>query len=205
MAPRRSTPISPSRRWSRSARENGLPLDGLRGAEELHQGGRQGHAEGDVQDGHLDLPVLLRRADLRRGRPVVARFVEKYFTGTATTIEGVGLPEIAEEAVRRHRDAYGDNPIYARHARRRRRLRLPPARRGPCLDAGDRSRRLQHAVRGNLPDEYKAFARDDQRAERAAADHPRPDAAEARPTQPIAARGGRAGRATSSSASPPAR
>ena len=39
-------------------------------------------------------------------------FVEKYFTGTATTIEGVGLREIAREAVERHRHAYGDNPIY---------------------------------------------------------------------------------------------
>ncbi len=39
-------------------------------------------------------------------------FVEKYFTGTATTVEGVGIREIAEESVRRHRDAYGDNPIY---------------------------------------------------------------------------------------------
>ncbi len=35
----------------------------------LHQGDRQGAAQGDVQDGHLHLPVLLRRADLRRGRP----------------------------------------------------------------------------------------------------------------------------------------
>ena len=34
----------------------------------LHQGGRQGHPQGDVQDGHFDLPVLLRRADFRRGR-----------------------------------------------------------------------------------------------------------------------------------------
>ena len=35
----------------------------------LHQVGRQGPAQGDVQDGHLDLSVLLRRADFRRGRP----------------------------------------------------------------------------------------------------------------------------------------
>ena len=35
----------------------------------LHQVDRQGPAEGDVQDGHLDLSVLLRRADFRRGRP----------------------------------------------------------------------------------------------------------------------------------------
>ena len=34
--------------------------------------------------------------------------------------------------------------------------------------------RLQHAVRGNMSDEYKAFASTDQRAERAAA---RPSAA----------------------------
>ena len=39
-------------------------------------------------------------------------FVENCFTGTATTIEGAGFAEIAEEAVARHRNAYGDNPIY---------------------------------------------------------------------------------------------
>ena len=39
-------------------------------------------------------------------------FVDRYFTGTATTIEGVGLAEIAEETVRRHRDAFGDSPVY---------------------------------------------------------------------------------------------
>ena len=39
-----------------------------RGAEELHQGSRQGHPQSHLQDGDLDLPVLLRRADLRRGR-----------------------------------------------------------------------------------------------------------------------------------------
>src|SRR5947207_31359 len=39
-------------------------------------------------------------------------FVGRYFTGTATRIEGVGLAEIAEEAVRRHRDAFSDAPIY---------------------------------------------------------------------------------------------
>ena len=40
-------------------------------------------------------------------------FVEKYFTGTASMIEGIGIEEVAEEAVRWHRDAYGNNPIYA--------------------------------------------------------------------------------------------
>ncbi len=37
----------------------------------LHQVDRQGPAQGDVEDGHLDLPVLLRCADFRRGRPQV--------------------------------------------------------------------------------------------------------------------------------------
>ena len=84
-------------------------------------------------------------------------FVDQYFTGTATTIEGVGLREIAQEAVERHRHAYGDNLIYH-----------------DMLDVGGdygfRLRgedhawtpqsvaRLQHAVRGNSLDEYRAFA-----------------------------------------------
>ncbi len=41
-----------------------------------------------------------------------SEFVEKYFTGTATTVEGAGLQQIAEEAVSWHRQAYGDAPIY---------------------------------------------------------------------------------------------
>jgi glutamate synthase (NADPH) large chain len=84
-------------------------------------------------------------------------FVEKYFTGTATTIEGVGLREIAQEAVERHRHAYGDNPIYHEmldvggdYAFR---LRGEAHAWTPQTVAG-----LQHAVRGNSPEEYRAFA-----------------------------------------------
>ncbi len=40
-------------------------------------------------------------------------FIDKYFAGTASMIEGVGVEEIAAEAVRWHNDAYGNNPIYA--------------------------------------------------------------------------------------------
>ncbi|MDQ7011128.1 MAG: glutamate synthase large subunit [Mariprofundaceae bacterium] len=39
-------------------------------------------------------------------------FVEKYFTGTPTQIEGAGLAEVAEEAARWHRDAYGNAHVY---------------------------------------------------------------------------------------------
>jgi hypothetical protein len=80
----------------------------------LRQGGRQGPVQGDVQDGHLDLPVLLRRTDLRRRRPGDP-FVDQYFTGTSTTIEGIGLDEVAAEAVRWHRDAFGSAQIYRKH------------------------------------------------------------------------------------------
>ncbi|MGA8928311.1 MAG: glutamate synthase-related protein, partial [Pseudolabrys sp.] len=84
-------------------------------------------------------------------------FVDKYFTGTHTRIEGVGLAEIAEETVRRHRDAFSDAPIYR-----------------SMLDVGgdyavrvrgedhvwtaETVSRLQHAVRGNSQDHYRAFA-----------------------------------------------
>jgi glutamate synthase (NADPH/NADH) large chain len=85
-------------------------------------------------------------------------FVAEYFTGTATRIEGVGLDEIAEETVRRHRDAFGDAPIYRN-----------------ALDVGGEYQyrvrgedhawtaatvaALQHAARGNLPDEYREYAK----------------------------------------------
>jgi len=87
-----------------------------------------------------------------------ADFVATYFTGTATRIEGVSIDEIAEEAMRRHRDAFGDSPV----------LRA-------MLDVGGeyavRVRgedhvwnattvsTLQHAVRGNSQDKYRAFAK----------------------------------------------
>ena len=41
-----------------------------------------------------------------------SEFVERYFTGTATTVEGASLAEIAAETVARHRAAWGDAPIY---------------------------------------------------------------------------------------------
>ncbi len=42
-------------------------------------------------------------------------FVEKYFTGTPTTVEGIGLDEVAEETVRRHSSAFGGEQIYRKH------------------------------------------------------------------------------------------
>ncbi|MDD5471558.1 MAG: glutamate synthase-related protein, partial [Sideroxydans sp.] len=39
--------------------------------------------------------------------------IEKYFPGTATQIEGIGLKEVAEEAVRTHSAAFGNDPLLA--------------------------------------------------------------------------------------------
>ena len=85
-------------------------------------------------------------------------FVDQYFTGTATTIEGAGLKEVAEEAARWHRDAYGNNPIYAN-----------------ALDVGgdyafrirgeghmwtpDSIAKLQHATRANDAKTFAEFSR----------------------------------------------
>src|ERR1051325_9065621 len=84
-------------------------------------------------------------------------FVEKYFTGTATTIEGADLKAIAEEALVRHARAFGDDPLYrdmldlgGDYAFR---LRGEAHAWTPQSVA-----KLQHAVRGNSVADYKAFA-----------------------------------------------
>ncbi len=64
-------------------------------------------------------------------------FVDKYFTGTHTRVEGAGLSEVAQEAVRWHRAGYGDEHIYRKHLDVGRGLRLSVARGGSCLDPGD--------------------------------------------------------------------
>jgi glutamate synthase (NADPH/NADH) large chain len=85
-------------------------------------------------------------------------FVDTYFTGTASRIEGVGLQEVAEESARWHQEAFGANPIYE-HA----------------LDVGgdyafrirgeahawtpDSIAKLQHATRANDWKTYEEFSK----------------------------------------------
>jgi glutamate synthase (NADPH/NADH) large chain len=95
-----------------------------------------------------------------------SEFVEKYFTGTATTIEGAGLKEIAEEAVRRHACAYGDNPIYDKMLDVGGIYRLRLRGEEHAWTAATVAN-LQHAVRGNKYENYEAFAREiNQQSER---------------------------------------
>ena len=91
-------------------------------------------------------------------------FLESYFTGTASAIGGIGLEQVAKESARRHRDAYGDAPIY------RYRLDVGGAyafrlRGEDHAWTPESVASLQHAVRGNLPAEYAAFRELDQRSE----------------------------------------
>jgi len=84
-------------------------------------------------------------------------FVGKYFTGTATTIEGAGLAEIAAETVARHAAAYGDNPIY-KHMLDVGGIYGVRVRGEEHAWTSENIGNLQHAVRGNVPEKYAAFA-----------------------------------------------
>jgi glutamate synthase (NADPH/NADH) large chain len=85
-------------------------------------------------------------------------FIEQYFPGTATQIEGIGLKEVAEEAVRTHSAAFGSDPVLA-----------------TMLEAGgeyawrqrgedhtwtpDSIAKLQHSTRSNNYATYKEYAK----------------------------------------------
>ena len=87
-----------------------------------------------------------------------SEFVRTYFFGTATTIEGVGLNEVAEETVQRHASAFGNDPVlktslevggeYAYRMRGEAHAWRPEV-----------VRDLQHAVRANLPEKYRDYAK----------------------------------------------
>ncbi len=87
-----------------------------------------------------------------------SEFVDDYFKGTATSIEGVGLNEIAEEASRRHGTAYGDSPLYKSMLDvggiYQYRLRGEAHAWTPANVAS-----LQHAVRGGDHKNYDDFAK----------------------------------------------
>ncbi|MBP8087758.1 MAG: glutamate synthase subunit alpha, partial [Polaromonas sp.] len=83
--------------------------------------------------------------------------IAKYFTGTASQVEGMGVFEIAEEALRMHRAAFSDDPVlatmldaggeYAWRARGEEHMWSP-----------DAIAKLQHATRANNWSTYKEYA-----------------------------------------------
>jgi glutamate synthase (NADPH/NADH) large chain len=83
--------------------------------------------------------------------------VGKYFRGTATQVEGIGVFEVAEEALRNHRAAFGDDPLleslletggeYAWRVRGEEHMWTP-----------DAIAKLQHSTRSGKFDTYKEYA-----------------------------------------------
>jgi glutamate synthase (NADPH/NADH) large chain len=85
-------------------------------------------------------------------------FVDKYFTGTHTQVEGVCLDGIAKETAERHRLAFSDAPVlknaleiggeYAYRIRGEAHMWRP-----------ETVSQLQHAVRSNVPDKFRDYSR----------------------------------------------
>ncbi|MDE1953335.1 MAG: glutamate synthase subunit alpha [Betaproteobacteria bacterium] len=83
--------------------------------------------------------------------------VDKYFSGTTSQVDGIGVFEVAQEALRMHRDAFGDSPVlatmldtggdYAWRARGEEHLWTP-----------DAIAKLQHSTRSNNFNTYKEYA-----------------------------------------------
>ena len=83
--------------------------------------------------------------------------IAKYFTGTPSRVEGIGVFEIAEEAIRMHKAAFSDDPVlanmldtggeYAWRARGEEHMWSP-----------DAIAKLQHSTRSNNWNTYKEYA-----------------------------------------------
>ena len=86
------------------------------------------------------------------------KMVDKYFTGTSTQIEGIGVFEVMEEAIRLHKQAFGDDPVleegldaggeYAFRPRGEEHMWTP-----------DAIAKLQHSTRSGKYETYKEYAK----------------------------------------------
>jgi len=86
-----------------------------------------------------------------------SEFVEQYFTGTATTIEGVGLDEVARETVMRHAAAFSSDPVL-RNSLEVGGEYMYRMRGEAHIWTPDAVAMLQHAVRKNSWDTYREYA-----------------------------------------------
>ncbi len=88
-----------------------------------------------------------------------SKLIEKYFFGTSSMIEGVGLSEIAIETMNRHKSAFGDNHVLSNSldigGEYAYRMRGEAHSWSPNNIA-----KLQHAVRGKSAASYQEFADD---------------------------------------------
>ncbi|PCI32937.1 MAG: glutamate synthase large subunit [Alphaproteobacteria bacterium] len=88
-----------------------------------------------------------------------SEFLEKYFTNTQSSIEGVGLKEISRETIMRHDQAFTDSLVYnnALDVGGEYAIRL---RGEDHMWTSETVSSLQHAVRGNNQEQYDNFARE---------------------------------------------
>ena len=85
-------------------------------------------------------------------------FIDEYFTGTSTTIEGIGLDEVAEETLMRHRGAFGADAVLKDALDVGGEYAVRVRGEDHVWNAGTVGA-LQHAVRGNSRDQYRDYAR----------------------------------------------
>jgi len=89
-----------------------------------------------------------------------SEFVKRFFTGTATTIEGVGIAEIAAETISRHQAAFDGGPVLKNALAVGGEYQFRHRGEDHAWDFAS-VRDLQHAVRGSgdkALDDYKAYA-----------------------------------------------
>ena len=122
------------------------------GGQELHQGAQQGHPQGDVQDGHLDAAELLRRADLRGGRPRPGVRRPLLHAGRRRASAASASTSSREEVRRRHERAFPRPAGRRRRARVGRRVPVAARRRVSPVQPRDgvqaAARDAQRPVRG---------------------------------------------------------
>jgi len=85
-------------------------------------------------------------------------FIQRYFSGTTTQIEGIGLPEVAEEAMRVHRAAFSTDPVLA-HSLEAGGEYAYRVRGEDHMWTPDVIAKLQHSTRSGKFDSFKEYSK----------------------------------------------
>ncbi len=117
---------------------------------------------------------LLRRADLRGRRPEQRDWSTSTSPAPPADVEGIGVFEVAEEAIRLHKRGLRRRPGAGQHARRRRRIRLAHARRRAHVDARRHRQAAAHARAPTTGQHLQGIRADHQRPEPPPHDAARP-------------------------------
>ncbi|MEY3016581.1 MAG: Ferredoxin-dependent glutamate synthase 1 [Pseudomonadota bacterium] len=83
--------------------------------------------------------------------------IDQYFTNTPSAVEGIGIFEMAEEAIRTHTQAFGDDPVLSRHLETGGEYAWR-VRGEEHMWTPDAIAKLQHSTRSNSYNTYKDYA-----------------------------------------------